>query len=546
MRDLPFTIGDALQIPALAGVRVLAGSSGLGRPLAGVSVLERPDPEALPPGAELVLTSGYPLRDDPQSLTALVESLAARGAAGLGLQFSQWLPVLPAAVRALADELALPIIEFPAERPWVEVVGPVMQQVFAAHGRSVHQRLAEAALTGGGVDGLVARLAALLGQATAVVSRRGELLAFSSGQQGPARPDVLAWLQDGGLEGCSGEGGLPAAVQRLSASRGMPAALLAPLQVSGEPAVALVVFAAAGPPGHLDLLTIEHGATLLSLEITGQRSLQAAERRHRDEFLMDLLFGRYGSSDELVGRGLVYGLDPRRYSVVLAVDFGDMGAAAAADVARERAAATAAWILRTYPGCTWVAVGETIVILLEAARDDADPHGPVHLAELLRREIGRVVPQARVAVGIGARVQRPAQVSDSFHQARQALELGRQLWGPAGVFHHDDLGVYRLLISGVEPEELQRFQAAALGPVLDNETLLATLEAYLDHDHSATAAARALHVHPNTVKYRLQRLRYLLAVDLHKNAVRLQLMAALKIRRLLAEQREQAANAGWW
>ncbi|WP_437064406.1 PucR family transcriptional regulator [Streptomyces sp. enrichment culture] len=62
-----------------------------------------------------------------------------------------------------------------------------------------------------------------------------------------------------------------------------------------------------------------------------------------------------------------------------------------------------------------------------------------------------------------------------------------------------------------DPDEGRRIALQALGPVLDlpgeeRAVLLGTLQAWLDHDGSAERAAERLHVHANTVRYRLRRL----------------------------------------
>lgn len=92
--------------------------------------------------------------------------------------------------------------------------------------------------------------------------------------------------------------------------------------------------------------------------------------------------------------------------------------------------------------------------------------------------------------------------------------------------------------------------AAAVGTLADGRRLdptqAATLGAWLDHPGDARACAAALHVHPNTVRYRLARLREDLAVDLDDPTVRLAL--ALQVRAGGAEppvrRGEPAAHRG--
>ena len=58
---------------------------------------------------------------------------------------------------------------------------------------------------------------------------------------------------------------------------------------------------------------------------------------------------------------------------------------------------------------------------------------------------------------------------------------------------------------------------------------LRTLAAWLDHPGAPSAAARAIHVHPNTMRYRMNRVADLAGLDLEdptvRLAVRLQLAA---------------------
>jgi DNA-binding PucR family transcriptional regulator len=60
------------------------------------------------------------------------------------------------------------------------------------------------------------------------------------------------------------------------------------------------------------------------------------------------------------------------------------------------------------------------------------------------------------------------------------------------------------------PGEGRRLVHQILGPVLeqppdDRAVLLDTLTAYVEHGGSAELAAKVLHCHPNTVRYRLRR-----------------------------------------
>jgi len=100
-----------------------------------------------------------------------------------------------------------------------------------------------------------------------------------------------------------------------------------------------------------------------------------------------------------------------------------------------------------------------------------------------------------------------------LHQASWALELARLALGSnaggSGVAQFRDSPIDRLLAAA--PQAALQAARTVLGSLLDLpedelEPLLATFEAWLRANGSATAAGAELYCHPNTVRYRLRRI----------------------------------------
>lgn len=90
------------------------------------------------------------------------------------------------------------------------------------------------------------------------------------------------------------------------------------------------------------------------------------------------------------------------------------------------------------------------------------------------------------------------------------------------------------LLSAVPADVRAVFSARTLRPLLPEHdrtgTLLHTLEVFLRHDASWSRTAAALHLHVNTVRYRVQRIEHLTGRDLTRLPHRLDLHAALLCR----------------
>ena len=111
VRDFPasasyaLTVAELLALPSLSGSTLVAGEQGLENVVRRVNVIEVPDILPWVKPNELLLTTGFPLRHadsgrpfDAGALVELVEGLAERGAAALGVKEGRYFGDVPAAM----------------------------------------------------------------------------------------------------------------------------------------------------------------------------------------------------------------------------------------------------------------------------------------------------------------------------------------------------------------------------------------------------------------------------------------------------------------
>jgi len=154
----------------------------------------------------------------------------------------------------------------------------------------------------------------------------------------------------------------------------------------------------------------------------------------------------------------------------------------------------------------------------------------------------RVIAQVRQAlpalrsverIGIGGRAEAIVDTRQSYLEAQEALNYGRLLGFEGPVFDFVDVGGYALMLS--DRPRAVRFVDAVLAPLrgLSAAWVPATLEAYLSRQGRIKETAAQLHVHPNTIKYRLRELGPVgqLLRDPHRSA---ELLMAFRLDRLLS------------
>jgi hypothetical protein len=158
-----------------------------------------------------------------------------------------------------------------------------------------------------------------------------------------------------------------------------------------------------------------------------------------------------------------------------------------------------------------------------------DPDGPGRQGAL-----GRALAGAPAALGPTVE---PAEAHRSLRWARLTRSLMRRHALPAGspTATFDQLSTIILLQDEALAQAYVQTRLEALDrlPELDRERLLQTLSAWLAHQRHTPGVAAELHVHPQTVRYRIGKLRELLGDTLEDPAKRFELELALRVRERL-------------
>jgi purine catabolism regulator len=284
------------------------------------------------------------------------------------------------------------------------------------------------------------------------------------------------------------------------------------------------------PPGRrraLDALYARQAAEVCAVEMIQQCARQETEERLGADLVEQLMDGQT-DAETLLARlaRLGYPLVGERRQVVLA-----LAATSATAGACETTARDLRFALQTHFS-QMLQVRYRDHVLLVCALEPRVPE---------RRLRSWLAHAAAATHPLG--VSRPATGLEGLREAvRQALDaasLGARLHDHTGPCYYDDLGLYRLLAGLRNRAEVERFYEETLGALVryDREhggELAHTLAVFFAENANASQAAKSLHVHRNTLSYRLQRIAEITGLDLDDPEARLALQVALAIHRLQA------------
>jgi DNA-binding PucR family transcriptional regulator/putative methionine-R-sulfoxide reductase with GAF domain len=287
---------------------------------------------------------------------------------------------------------------------------------------------------------------------------------------------------------------------------------------------------------------LEHGSTVLAVELSKERAAAEVERRLRGDLVEEVLAGGLDAEEaERLARQaerLGHRLPHHAWVVVLEPDDPRSEAEMATRVRQDRLdAALSDLVRRRVPGAlTVVRSASAVVIVPEEAI--ADLAAAERLAATLVTATAPVLRPATASVGIGNLAKSVVELARSHVEARQALRLSRRAGARARVTSYRSLGAFRLLLEVQSPEALRAFVTEALGPLLkyaeSRETpLLETLEALVASRWVRRAASRVLGIHINSMTYRIERIETLTGLSLDDPETRVAVAIALRARAML-------------
>jgi len=559
----PPSVREATAFGGFAEATLVGGRRGLDRQVQWVRVMETPETARRLREGELLLTTGFPVKDDVQAQIDLVDGVAGSGGSGLVVKLGRYIDDVPPEMIAEADRRDLPLFTIDQQVPWSKLMEPLLERIInAEHWRlkrslEIHRRFTDLVLDGKGVNEICRTLADLLGSGVAVEDASFHLLAHAAGSTSdPHRRETIARhgtpprvLYDPQIQRTLRE------VQESRRPMKVPAfphlgmsreRIIAPILAANQ--LLGVISILDHPPDNEELafMAVEQAALAAALALIKEREVAEVEGRVRGEYLDDLVQGTYGdeAAAQRRARHLGYPLPGRH--VLLLVDIDDfrgflrarqLGEDAIQALKREFMRRIAGVVRSSYPRALLGARSDSVLALLPLGMDGQDQDERVHALGLQAREtIADWRAGFTVSVGFSAPVDAPTGVATAHREVRAVMDTLARFRRWSQVVAVPELGLTGLL-AGVSDDRLVEFVNRHLGSLVEHDrargaNLIPTLKAYLEAGEQQ-AAARRLRVHPNTLRYRLDRIREISGAELDDAETRLNLAVALRVQGLL-------------
>jgi hypothetical protein len=544
------------------GLRLLGGEDELDRTVRGVMTTDLRDPSRYLSGGEVVLT-GLAWRRDAADSEPFVRLLVQAGVVALAAGEAELGDVPEDLVVACARH-RLPLFAVHESVAFATITEHVVRQVSGERAGDLaavvdrHRRMMTSGPAGGGPDVVLDLLGSDLDLRAWVLSPTGRLIAGPK-VAGPGLPaDTCAKL----------------AAEHLAAARtgrrgphrvtlGSSAYSLFPIRSSGRSPQAsrdvretvlsdwlLAVEADAGdwPAERLDLL---QGVTqLIAVERDRRDAARTVRRRLAQEVLELVQTG--AAPAEIAARLRVaapvllpgLGAAPHWQVVVARVEWQDGeldGGPMAQSLLEEILVDPSATGPEPSDRIAVAHTGDEAIALVPLPAVSAEHDGSESgiLADALLESVrdplsAGLDDDGRVTLGVSASVHSAEGLRGALEEARHARRVAAARAGRVCAAGHQELASHVLLLPFVPDDVRRAFTARLLDPLRDYDRrhraeLIPTLEAFLDCDGSWTRCATRLHLHVNTLRYRVGRIEQLTSRDLSRLEDKLDFFLALRM-----------------
>jgi len=523
-----FTVRDILNLEVLKGIEVAAGQQGLDKQVNHVTVFDAPDAAEWVKGHEFVITTLYVFQESCDQIK-LICDLAEKNVSALGIKLKRYVNGLCQDVIDMANKRGLPLLIIPYDKAWVDVINPIMaeilnqQLVLLEKANAFRRSFTQQVLEGKKISSIAKLLSELTHNPITII----ELINKGSVTWPYFFRHHINQGQLWDLIRASHQAPFDKIISNINHVEG----IIFPIEVAKNIEGYIIVWKTKELSG-LDLIAIEHASTVTALYIQKLKAINETDQRFKDAFIRELIQGESCYS-YVQQKGEKFGWNISQTNTVIVVK-----------IIRDQKSSTDAWetnylilnkiknnITLYFAKETLAGIDsdDTLIFLVSNKLDSVMMH-----MENIQEDIQAKNKSITLAIGIGDTHQGIEKIAASFREANIACQLSKLL---KKICKYGELGPYLLFIPLIESQETEEFLKRYILPVVSYDKtngteLLKTLDSFVNLMCNYRETAKALYVHHNTIRYRLNTIEKLIGYKLRHSEEIINIMLGLKLYKL--------------
>jgi PucR family transcriptional regulator, purine catabolism regulatory protein len=494
------TVAQIMEIETIPNsAKLIAGYDGLNREITYVTVMETPNLYELITGGEFVLSTLYTFRNNREMLLPTISKLIKHGISAIGFKPRPYFPEIPQEIIDLANECKVPLFEINKDAKYREIIKAVYAEInnyqtnLLIDVERYYQELSNTVLSSGEFDQLLKGLGRRVDCSIFFVRFDYNLLGNYLISPAIFETDIMERLETFIKQ--NGE------IDHYIFNRGLH---VFPCLMRKQ-VIAYLVLHSSECLNEKSMLMAKQLVTFLTLKVIDQLD---SEQKILTALLDDILFKHIFNENELRERLALHGLKKKNmYRIIVIRDKKESSQKSVSKIVRRFSAK----ICEIIKDSLSIEKDDEVVIIL--ASQNVDLMKPPRWIEALGNEVtGDNCP---VVIGIGSSTDNAVDIHLSYYIAKNTIIAGIAS-GKGGILYYKDFLTMLVLLKAAGTPEQQHLISCIIDPIKNHgnnrNMLMKTLDAVIFEDDLEVVAS-TLHIHVNTVRYRLNRIRDLTGFD---------------------------------
>ncbi|MGM7719498.1 PucR family transcriptional regulator [Metabacillus sp. Hm71] len=502
--EVKLSVHEILQNKHFEHAKVIAGKAGLYRLVRWVHVMEVTSIENLINGNELILSTGIGWKGDKEVFGSLVKQSINSNAAGLCIELGSYVSKIPQEIIELADAHEFPLIVFTKEVRFIDITQEIHSLLIKKHYQILSDleeysnRLNQLLLSSNPQQKILQLLHDHLKMTVFYISNQGKVQVIS--KKSPEEQDKLVQLLKGNK--------IPRLMNVAHQS----------VQALNQTFADLFIISEAEAITEFESLVLDRSAIALAQSLLRELYIEEQRKAKEAEWVSCWLEG--GHSNEQIHRYLSElepNLKPNGCTVLICK--ADNLDKIISEFTYLKVYFRSIFEQRGIFLLSYVQKNQLVFVLLNKWKtDDLKRRVQEGIDCLKKSDFIKKQKFSQLKFSVGKFVNDLSHVKNSFHTAKETLNIREKMPNELSNYFYEDLYIFRLVLAANEQGILCEFISDYLGPVLlhdqqNNGELLKTLKVYLQCKGAKKETAEQLHIVRQTLYHRLDKLYELIGRD---------------------------------
>ncbi|QRN86060.1 PucR family transcriptional regulator ligand-binding domain-containing protein [Clostridia bacterium] len=516
--------------------RVLAGKQGLNNYISSIQVVENIDVTQYWRGGELVISSGYNFLDRTEEHKDLIKGLVLAGIAGLCITTNNLIDnKLPDTLMEAAEEYEFPVITFPAGKVFGEVCDFMNNHLFSRLTNEIKRRdevIREINdwIYKEGLQGMLKALYKWTGMKTALLYEGNVLSCPPLSDREDEIIRCRHWINVPDNALLYSNVGHYVYRDKKGEVEWLGAKISTPSQFENF----VMLFQENMEFTKDDEMLLGASLSACALEIKRLKGLSEEKAKHRENLFKSI-----------IEKGISYE-EARHQAAQLGYSLAKNSSIALMNIKKPAVSLSMEGFIQSFKAIVkelfpsapfWVQPDDKTIVLILSDSDE-------EIIRSLYRKIQGLDQALTFTIGIG-KSRTYDKICKSYQEALRAIEIGESLGEEANIYFFNQLGFYGF-INVVEDREVMKsyyedyilplerqFKEEHLTEMLD------TLSLFFEMRFSYAKTAEQMHVHRNTVDYRMAAIEKACNIDMRNYEDRFNMGIALKLLPLIRHMKEE-------